>query len=166
MRTLKPIEEKLIHYFNKDKKINVLNKKLEILKRQITEIDSKLQNVDVDLPEESFSISYQDRVQTSPSECGYAEKALIRITERLLAEKASKKEEIADIEEALRNTEFNNIVIDGAVSDLDTQDYELLKQKYKYGKRDWQVGMIFNMSQSAATERKNKVLKVLVNSCK
>ncbi|AYD39606.1 hypothetical protein D4Z93_03340 [Clostridium fermenticellae] len=57
MNTLQSIEKDLINYFNKDKKINVLNKKLEILKRQITEIDSKLQSIDVDLPEDPLSIN-------------------------------------------------------------------------------------------------------------
>lgn len=165
MSKVKPIEEKLMNYFNKDKKINGLNKKLEILRRQITEIDNKLQNIDVDLPEESLSINYEDKVQTNPSECGYAEKALIKITDRLLYEKAYREEEIIDIEETLRNMEFDNLVIDDAVSDLGKQDYEFLKQKYRYGKRDWQLGMMFNISQPAATDRKNKLVKNIINFC-
>lgn len=163
MDALKSIEEKLIHYFNKDKKIYVLNKKLEVLKKQISEIDYKLQNIDVNLPDESLSIRYEDKIQTSRSECGYAEKAMIKITDRLLDERAWKKEEIADIEKVLRAMESDSVTIDDKLSSIDPEDQEFLKQKYRYGKKDWQLGMIFNMSQSAATKRKNKLLKNIMD---
>lgn len=154
----------LIKFKNKNKKINVLNKRLEIFKRQISEIDSKLQNVDTDIPLEGLSISYDEKVQINHLECGYAKKALIRITDRLLSEKTYKKEQIADIEKVLRNLEFNNIVIDDVISSLDKEDYGLLKQKYRYGKRDWQIGMLLNMSQSAVSKRKKKLLESIINS--
>jgi hypothetical protein len=55
------MEWKLRHYFNADKRKSVLNAKLDILKRQIYEIEYKLKNVAVDLTEESRSITYAGR---------------------------------------------------------------------------------------------------------
>lgn len=157
------MECKLRDYFNKDKRMNVLNKKLDILKRQIDEIEYKLRNVDVDLPEESRSMNYEERIQTSPTGESYAERTLLRITDKLLKEQSWKKEQVADIEESLRNMEADNAVIEDNIKDLRVEDQEFLKEKYKYKKADWQVGYKFGISQQAATDRKNKLLKNVAN---
>ncbi|WP_162920244.1 hypothetical protein [Clostridium fermenticellae] len=36
-----------------------------------------------------------------------------------------------------------------------------MKQKYKYGKRDWQLGMIFNMSSGGATKRRHRIIDAI-----
>ena len=88
------MEEKLRNYFNKDKKISVLNKKLEVLRNQIDVIEYKLKNVAVDLPEESRAMTYEERVQTSPTGESYAERTLLRITDKLLKEQSWKREQV------------------------------------------------------------------------
>ncbi|UZQ49840.1 hypothetical protein [Clostridium kluyveri] len=157
------MEEKLRNYFNKDKKINVLNKKLEVLKSQIDIIEYKLKNVAVDLPEESRSMVYEERVQTSPTGESYAERTLLRITDKLIEEKLWKMEQAVDIEKALRNMEADNAVIEANIKDLRLEDQEFLKEKYKYNKKDWQVGYKFEISQPAATTRKRKLIKNIDN---
>ena len=153
------MESRLRDYFNRDKRTRVLNMKLNILKKQIDEIEYKLRNIKVDLPEESRSITYEERVQTSPTGESYAERTLMRITDKLLEEQSWKLEQVADVEERLRNMEVNNSVIRENIKDMRTEDLEFLKEKYKYRKADWQVGMKYCISQQAATERKKKLLK-------
>ncbi|WP_368488341.1 hypothetical protein [Clostridium sp. BJN0013] len=157
------MEEKLRNYFNKDKKISVLNKKLEVLRNQIDVIEYKLKNVAVDLPGESRSMTYEERVQTSPTGESYAERTLMRITDKLIKEQLWKKEQVADIEETLRNMEADNAVIEANIKDLRIEDQEFLKEKYKYKKTDWQVGMKFNMSQGTVTKRWHRLIKNIVN---
>ncbi|MFL0198398.1 hypothetical protein ACJDU8_22940 [Clostridium sp. WILCCON 0269] len=157
------MEEKLQSYFNKDKKISVLNKQLEVLKSQIDVIEYKLKNVAVDLPEESRSMVYEERVQTSPTGESYAERTLLRITDKLIKEQSWKREQVADIEEALRNMEADNAIIEDNIKDLRTEDQEFLKYKYKCKRTDWQVGMKFNMSPGGATKRRHRLIENIIN---
>lgn len=157
------MEQKLRDYFNADKRKSVLNTKLDILKRQIDEIERKLKNVAVDLPEESRSITYEERVQTSPTGESYAERTLLRITDKLLKERSWKREQVADIEETLRYMEADNAVIEANIKDLRIEDLSFLKEKYKYGRADWQLGMKFNMTQGAVTKRRHKLIENIAN---
>ena len=79
-------EAKLYNYFKKDKKIKSIKKKINLLKEQINDIDFKLKKVDVSIPEESRSITYEEKVQTSNNNESYAERTIIRITDSLLLE--------------------------------------------------------------------------------
>lgn len=157
------MESKLRDYFNRDKRMRVLNMKLNILKKQIDEIEYKLRNVKVDLPEESRSMTYEERVQTSPTGESYAERTLLRITDKLIQEQYWKKEQVEAIEERLRNMEVSNSVIKENIKDLRIEDQEFLKEKYKFGKADWQVGMKFNMTQGAVTKRRHRLIKNIAN---
>jgi hypothetical protein len=157
------MEEKLRNYFNKDKKISVLNRKLEVLKSQIDVIEYKLKNVAVDLPEESRSMTYEERVQTSPTGESYAERTLMRITYKLIKEKSWKREQVADIEETLRNMKVDNSIIEDNIKDLRLEDQEFLKEKYKYKKTDWEIGMKFNMSSGGATKRRHRLIENIIN---
>lgn len=85
-KTFKDMEQRIFNYFNRDKRLSVLNKRLETLKKQISQIQYKLRSVDVDLPEESKAIGYDKKVQTSPIGESYAERTLMRITDKLLKE--------------------------------------------------------------------------------
>lgn len=162
-KTFKDMEQRLFNYFNKDKRLSVLNKRLEILEKQISEIEYKLKNIDVNLPEESRAIGYDERVQTSPTGESYAERTLLRITDKLLKEQSWKKEQVVNIEETIRNIEADNTFIEANIKDLRVEDQEFLKEKYKYGKKDWQLGMKFGISQQAATERKKKLIENIAN---
>jgi len=162
-KEFKDMEQKLFDYFNRDKRINVLNKKLRILKKQISDIAYKLKNIDVNLPEESRAMTYEERVQTSSTGQSYAERALMNITDKLLEEQSWKKEQVAEIEKTLRDIESDNIIIEDNIKDLRIEDQEFLEEKYKYGKKDWQLGMKYGISQPAATDRKNKLLKNIAN---
>lgn len=157
------MESRLRDYFNRDKRTRVLNMKLNILKKQIDEIEYKLRNVKVDLPEESRSITYEERIQTSPTGESYAERTLMRITDKLIQEQSWKLEQVADVEERLRNMEVNNSVIRENIKDLRTEDIEFLKERYKHGKKDWQIGMKFNMTQGAVTKRRHKLIENIAN---
>ncbi|MBV4423440.1 hypothetical protein KM792_11485 [Clostridium tyrobutyricum] len=157
------MESKLRDYFNRDKRMRALNMKLNILKKQIDEIGYKLRNVKVNLPEESRSMVYEERVQTSHTGESYAERTLLRITDKLLREQSWKIEQIADIEERLRNMESSNSVIEVNIKDLRIEDKDFLKEKYKYRKADWQIGMKFNMTQGAVTKRRHRLIENIAN---
>lgn len=149
--TFRKTEKKLYNYFGKNKKINSIKLKVSLLKRQIEDIESKLKNVNVSIPEESNSITYEERVQTSPDGVSYAERTLMRITDKLISEKARKEEEITDLEEELRDIEADNIIMDDNIRCLNEEDKKFLKIKYEEKKKDWQIGFKLGISQSSAT---------------
>ncbi|WP_243129241.1 hypothetical protein [Hathewaya massiliensis] len=152
-------EKKLYNYYGKDKKIENLKKKIYLLYKQIEEIEIKLKKVDIDIPEESKCIAYEERVQTSSDGTSYAERALMRITDRLINEQARKKEEIVRIEEEIRNIEADNIIIKENIKDLRNEDKQFLNLKYKEGMKDWQVGVRLGMDQSTATRKRQKLVE-------
>ncbi len=161
---LKEMEQKLYNYFNKDKRLRALNKRLDLLKSQISQIDYKLEHIDYKLPEESIQIGYEERVQTSPTGYSFAEKTLYSITDKLIKNKAYKQQQIADIEDRIMQIQEDNTIIEDNIKDLRDGDKEFLKEKFSgYGKTDWQMGFKYGISQPAATERKKKLLKNILN---
>lgn len=152
-------EKKLYNYYGKDKKIGNLKKKIDLLYKQINDIDDKLRNTDISIPEESRAMSYEERVQTSSDGTSYAERTLIRITERLIIEQSRKKEEIARMEEELRNIEADNIIIKENIGELREEDKEFLRVKYKECNKDWQVGVKLGMDQSTVTRKRQRLVE-------
>ncbi|MCD3234307.1 hypothetical protein G8V06_09405 [Clostridium botulinum D/C] len=157
--TFRKMEKKLYNYFGKDKKIESLKRKIILLKKQIVEIERKIKNVDIDIPEESRAVTYEERVQTANDCTSYAERSLIRITDRLIKEKARKDEEISELEEEIRSVEADNIIIELNVKDLCEEDKSFLKLKYGESKKDWQVGEELGMAQSTATRQRQRLVE-------
>lgn len=157
--TFRKTEKKLYNYFGKDKKIDSINKKITLLKKQIEDIETKLKNVDINIPEESKSMTYEERVQTSSDGTSYAERTLMRITDKLIVEKARKEEEVAELEEELRNIEADNIIIECNIKDIKEEDMEFLKMKYKDELKDWQIGFKLEMDQSTATRIRQRLVE-------
>lgn len=144
-------EKKLYNYYGKEKKINSINRKIELLKSQITEIDRKIKETDINIPEESRSITYEERVQSSGDGSSYAEKTAIRIISSLERERSLKLEEIALLEEELRTIAADCCIIGANIGYLKTTSQDFLKTKYGNGHMsDWQVGNALNMSQATA----------------
>lgn len=152
-------EKKLYNFFRKDKKIGSLNRKIELLNNQIDDIEKKLRNINITIPEESRAITYEERVQTSSDGTSYAERAAIRITDNLLKEQSRKFEEIAKLEEEIRDIEADNIIMEDNIKDLSEEDKHFLKLKYEEGKKDWQVGEKLGMSQPTATRARQRLVE-------
>lgn len=152
-------EKKLYNYFSKDRKIRSINKKISLLNQQIDDIEKKLRDVNITIPEESRSITYEERVQTSSDGTSYAERALMRITDKLIVEQARKKEEIAELEEELRSIEVDNIIFEDNIKDLNEEDKKFLKIKYGEKLKDWQAGFKLDISQSTATRIRQRLVE-------
>lgn len=156
-------ERKLYNYFRKDKKINSIKKKIELLNIQIGDIEKKLKEVNINIPEESRSITYEERVQSSGDCTSYAEKTLMRITDNLLNEKVRKLEEISELEENIRTIQANNIIIENNIKDIREEDREFLKTKYDKELPDWEVGLNLSMSQSNVSRRRQRLVENVAN---
>ena len=162
-KRLKEMEEKLFNYFNRSKRLHTLDKRLKLLKDQVFEIECKLKNVDYNLPEESMSIGYEERVQSSPTNNSHAERALDNITDKLKDQVKYRESQINDIEETIRQITDDNLIIEENIKDLGEWHINFLKLKYKYRRKDWQVAQKLNISQTTATRKKNELLANIYN---
>lgn len=156
--TFRKTERKLYNYFKKDKKVQSLKRKIDLLNKQINDIEKKLKNIDVSIPEESSAVGYEERVQTSSDRSSYAEKTLMRITDNLIMEQSRKIEEISQLEEQIRDIEADNIIIEENIDDIREEDRNFLRLKYYEGLKDWQVAVKLNMSQSNTTRKRQRLV--------
>lgn len=161
--TFRNTEKKIYNYFKKDKVINSLKHKTNILNKQVEQIEEKLRNTDVNIPEESRAMTYEERVQTSNTGESYAERTLMRITDNLLKEKSRKFEEIADIDEQIRTIEVDNVIIGDNIGGLRKEDFEFLETKYKKELPDWRVGVKLHLTRSNVTRKKQKLIENVAN---
>ncbi|AAK79878.1 DNA-directed RNA polymerase specialized sigma subunit [Clostridium acetobutylicum] len=155
----KTTERKIYNYFKKDRVINSLKHKASILKRQVDQIEQQLKTTDIEIPEESRAITYEERVQTSSTGESYAERTLMNIIQKKIIERDRKKEEIADIEEQIRNIEVDSVIIGDNIESLHQYLYEPLILKYKEELPDWVVGNRLHISQSQVSRRRKKAIK-------
>lgn len=156
---LEKMAGKLKNYYNRENRLKPLYAKLKIFTDELKEIEYKLEKTDIRLPEESLAISYEERVQGSHSTSSFAEKATVRIIERLDKDRAWHKEEIEYIENQIKRIERDNKLIDVNIGMLCDGDREFIEGKYKNDWTDEQLGIKYGISQVAATGRKNGLLK-------
>ena len=152
-------EKRLYNYFKKDKKINNLTYKIDLLINQCEDIDLKLKNNEFSIPAQSLSMQYGEKVQTSNDCTSYVERAAIRIAEDLLREKSRKKEEINKLEKEIRNIEAENIIIEKNLKDIKEEDLKFLKLKYKEELKDWQIAAKLCVSQSSITRNRQRLIE-------
>lgn len=158
-KTFRETEKKIYNYFRKDKVISSLKHKAEILNKQVDQIEKKLRNTDITIPEESRAMTYEERVQTSNTGESYAERTAVRIADKLQKEQSRKIEEIADIEEEIRNIEADNVIIGDNIGGLRKRDFEFLETKYNKEFPEWRVGVELHMSQSQVNRKKQRLIE-------
>lgn len=154
----KKTEDKLYNYFNKEKKIATLNYRIQILKKQIYEIDQELKECNVNIEIESSSPGFEERVQSSSDGTSYAEREVIRITELKLKRKVSKEIEIEELKEEIENIELDNSILEYNLQYINEEWYKLLELKYKFKKNETQISLEMNISQSQVNKIKQKAI--------
>lgn len=154
----KTIEKRLYDYFQTEKKISCLRQKIQLLNKHITDIEKKIKETNILIPEESRSSTYEDSVQTSRNTSSYAENAAIKIIEDMEREVVYKQNEITHLEKIIRNTESDNAIIKYNLAFLSADHIRILELKYAQKKKDWQVGMEMNIERSTITRIKQKLI--------
>ena len=159
--TFRKTERKLYNYYGKEKILSSYKRKIDLLNKHIKEIDNKVKNLDIDIPIESKSISFDEKVQSSNDGSSYAEIMLVKITEDLLKEKAYKLSQINEFEIRIRKIEADNIIIEENIDTLNSELKEFIELKYKEKKSHKQISFAMNMSESTVTRKKELALKVV-----
>lgn len=155
------IELKLYNYYESKKVLSNYRYKIELLKKQVKDIEEELKNIKVDIPIQSQALSYEERVQTSSDNSSYAEKMLIKITDNLLKEKAYKICEIKEYNARIRQIEADNKIIDFNIHDIDKELKKIIEYKYKYSKSDREISFLLCMSSSTITRKRKKIFEII-----
>lgn len=155
------IELKLYNYYESNKVLSNYRYKIELLKKQVEEIDKELRDIKIEIPVQSSSLSYEERVQTSTDNSSYAEKMLIKMTDKLLEEKACKLYDIKEYQSRIRVIEADNKIIDLNIKDIDEELRKIIELKYKHKKGIRRIAMELCMGKTTVANKNLKALKII-----
>ena len=151
-------EWKLYRYFEKDKKIKSLDNKIRLLESHIKLIHEKIKNMDISIPIESRSISFDEKVQVSNDCTSYVERTMINIIDRLEREIINNKDEIIKLEELIRKIKEDNKMLDDYIIYLNNNYKNFLEYKYRDKLKNWQIANKLNISEVTCTRIKRELI--------
>ena len=151
-------EWKLYRYFEKDKKIKSLDNKIRLLESHIKLINEKIKNMDISIPIESRSISFDEKVQVSNDGTSYVERTMINIIDRLEREIINNKDEIIKLEELIRKIREDNKMLDDYIIYLNNNYKNFLEYKYRDKLKNWQIANKLNISEVTCTRIKRELI--------
>ena len=103
----KEMEEKLYDFFRNENKLDILRNQISILKKQIESINEDLKNCNVSIDVPYYSAGFDEKVQSSRSYTGEAEREVMRETEKMLSRIRNKKFEIENLKELIEVIEID-----------------------------------------------------------
>ena len=151
-------EWKLYRYFEKDKKIKSLDNKIRLLESHIKLINEKIKNMDISIPIESRSVSFDEKVQVSNDGTSYVERTMINIIDRLEREIINNKDEIIKLEELIRKIKEDNKMLDDYIIYLNNDYKNFLEYKYRDKLKNWQIANKLNISEVTCTRIKRELI--------
>lgn len=159
----KETENKVRRYYQKDKLINTLNKKIERLNEQIDKIEMQLRSNDITLEPGIKPISYEERVQTSGDGSSFAERQAMEITEIRLKRINNKKIEREKLLEQIDQIELECTDLDEAIKEIKGKYKELLEMAYKKGYKEQKIAEVLNWDQSQINRKKQLLMKIIAD---
>ncbi|SCJ52675.1 Uncharacterised protein [uncultured Clostridium sp.] len=157
----KKTEKLLYRYFEDEKKVEILKRELELLREQYNSIEKILRTNNFNLlsAADLGSPGFEERVQTSSTGKGVAEKEMLNHVEYLLnTQKTIIKKEFK-AKEKIRNIEINNIRLRCNIEMLCEEHKMFIELKYKEKKRMEDIYLLINRSRSNTFELRVKIVE-------
>lgn len=163
---LKEVEKRLYDYFDYEYMVKAIKLKINKLEEQIKQIDDDIKNNNVIIEEESRSITYGEKVQTSLECTSYVEREFIKAIDRLEREKVFKLARIGELKTELRKIEEEFSETECNIQKLSKFDLEFIELKYKSKPRlsVEEVSNELNMSRSCAYVKRDKIINEIYDS--
>ncbi|KXA14268.1 hypothetical protein [Clostridium perfringens] len=163
---IKKLESKLKDYYQKDIKIEGIEREIDLLKEHIKDIDNRIKNMDIDITEGArnntgyLTQNWGEKVQTSSDGTSHMEREMIRLIDNLEREKMNKKLKIERLELSKQKIKEENIIIENNINRLEVYQREFFK--YKYGERlsGVNIAMKLNISESTLSREKKEILRM------
>lgn len=163
--TFRKTERKLYNYYEQEEVIKSIEYRIEKLKNQVKQIEQDIKNNNVVIEEESRSITYEERVQTSSNGTSYVERELVRAVERLEREKDYKLAKISDLKTEIREIEDTSAAIEYNIGMLSKEDLNFIELKYKVKLSVEEVSDELNLSRSTGYNKRERLVNNIANWC-
>jgi len=160
-KDLSNIENKLKNYFRKEPVIVAKNKQLEKIVKCIEELEQQMKTSNYNIPEESSSPTWGDKVQTSSNGTSYVERELMNIVSRKEVELGDWYKKKYTLEAEIRQIEIDCAALETNISLLDEESLKLLKLKYAEGKTETSIALEMNIEQSWVNRKRKKILEYI-----
>ena len=154
----KETEEKIKKYYESLKVIRQLKHRLEVYNQRKAEIENKIDNSIIKLPDSFTAVNYDgvggsSNLKTSPQERA-VDKAF-NVLERNLKEVNA---EILLIEEQISNIQAENSDIEYIVKDMKPEYVNILKSLYEYKNGTLETSLKYNMDRVTVYRKKDKII--------
>ncbi len=163
--TFRRTEKKLYNYYEQEEVIKSIKYKIEKLENQVKQIEQDIKNNNVVIEEESKSITYEERVQSSSDGTSYAERELVRAVERLEREKDYKLAKVSDLKSDIREIEETSAAIEYNIGMLSKEDLNFIELKYKVKLSVEEVSDKLNLARSTGYNKREKLVYDIANWC-
>lgn len=160
---LRRIEKELYNYYESDKKVTGFKKTIEILENNIAALEKRIKTVDIEIPVESRSITFEERVQSSGDGTSYVERTMINKIDNLEREIENDKKEIYRLEDLIRKLNKNKNIIEIQISDISEEYIKYIDLRYNKKLKNWQIANELNISHVTCTRLKNKIVNSIAN---
>lgn len=151
-------EERVERYFKKDAKIKSLKKSINLLEKQIKNIEEELRSCNISIEPESSSPGFEERVQTSSNGMSYAEREVMRVTELKIRRRTEKRLKIEELQELIENIETDSIDMEEIMLDISNEHKEILRLKYEKGWNEYKIAEEVHLSQSQVNKKIRQVI--------
>lgn len=159
--TFRKIEGRLYKYYRQLKEIDKLEYRCEILEQQKEKIRQDLRETNITIEEESRSVTYEERVQNSPSGTSYAEAAVMREITKLEEEWKYIRRKILKNHARIREFKKQNADMDYIIGLLSTECKLVAEEKYKHENSLEEIGEKLHMSKSAANRKREDIVNAI-----
>jgi len=158
--TFKKIEGRLYGYFSNLRKIEALEYRCMVLEKAKEQLRQDIRNTNVSIDAElGMAIGYEERVQTSSTGVGHAERGIIKEISRLEKEWIITRREILKVHAKIREIKKNNSEIEYVVGLLDTQCRLITEMKYKDKLSLEEIGLKLNMDKSSISRLRERIVR-------
>lgn len=155
----KRTEGRLYRYFEDLRKIKCLELECESLEKQKEIIKKDIRETNVFIDEESKSMTYEERVQTSSSNTSYAERALINEIDKLEKEWIYVRKKLLKKRIHIRELERKISNIKSNLEMLSEENKRFIELKYADKKSFEEIGQALNMAKATAHRKREELIE-------
>lgn len=156
----KSTERRLYRYYRNLMEMDKLEHKISVLEEQKEKIRQDIKETNICLEEESRSMTYEERVQSSSSG-SYVEKETVRQIEKLERELKETIKYSLKLKVKVREIKKEIADIEYVVSLLGKGYKDLVIMKYRDKKSFESIGQALYISKSAACDKRNETVEAI-----
>lgn len=156
-------EGRLYRHYNTLQKIKCFELECEDLEKQKERIKKDMQETNVIIEEESRSITFEERVQTSSSGGSYAERALIQEVDKLEKEWIYIRRKLLKKKIRIRELERQVSTLKNNIFMLSEENRRFIELKYGDKKRVEEIADILSMARTTAYRKRDEIVEDIAN---